>query len=101
MVQWIRIHLPMQETQVQTLIWEDPTCCRASKLMPHNGSALPGGSDGKESTRSAGDLGVTPGLGRPLGGGHGNPLQHSCLENPHGQRCLAGYSPWRCKELSN
>ena len=27
------------------------------------------------------------------GGGHGNPLQYSCLENPHGQRSLAGYSP--------
>ena len=30
---------------------------------------------------------------RPPGGGHGNPLQYSCLENPHGQRCLVGYSP--------
>ena len=28
------------------------------------------------------------------GGGHGNPLQYSCLENPHGQRSLAGYTPW-------
>ena len=28
------------------------------------------------------------------GAGHGNPLQYSCLENPHGQRSLAGYSPW-------
>ena len=27
-------------------------------------------------------------------GGHGNPLQYSCLENPHGQRSLEGYSPW-------
>ena len=26
------------------------------------------------------------------------PLQYSCLENPHGQRRLAGYSPWGCKE---
>ena len=32
------------------------------------------------------------------GRGHGNPLQYSCLENPHGQRSLAGYSPWGCKE---
>ena len=31
-------------------------------------------------------------------GGHGNPLQYSCLENPHGQRSLAGYSSWGCKE---
>ena len=33
------------------------------------------------------------------GGGHGNPLQYSCLENPHGQRSLVGYSPWGYKEL--
>ena len=31
--------------------------------------------------------------------GNGNPLQYSCLENPHGQRSLAGYSPWGHKEL--
>ena len=36
------------------------------------------------------DLGSIPGLGRSPGGGHGNPLQDSCLENPHGQRSLAG-----------
>ena len=41
-----------------------------------------GGSDGKESTCSAGDLGSMPGLGRSPGGGHGSPLQSSCLENP-------------------
>ena len=40
------------------------------------------------------DVGVrSQGLGRHLGGGHGNPLQYSCLENPHGQRSLGGYSP--------
>jgi hypothetical protein len=37
-------------------------------------------------------------LGRSPGGGHGNPLQYSCLKNPHGQRSLAGYSPWGHKE---
>ena len=56
------------------------------------------GSDGKESTCNVGDLGSIPGLGRSLGGGHGNPLQYSCLENPHGQRSLEGYSPWDHKE---
>ena len=30
------------------------------------------------------DLGSIPGLGSFPGGGHGNPLQYSCLENPHG-----------------
>ena len=53
---------------------------------------FPSGSDGKESTCHAKDLGSIPGLGRSLGGGHCNSLQYSCLENPHGQRSLAGYS---------
>ena len=43
---------------------------------------FPGGSDGKESTSNAGDLGSIPGLQISPGGGHGNPLQDSCLENP-------------------
>ena len=59
---------------------------------------FPGGSEGKESACDAGVLGSIPGLGRSPGGGHGNPLQYSCLENPHGQRSLVGYSPWGCKE---
>ena len=58
---------------------------------------FPGGSDCTEATCNAGDLGSIPGLGRS-GGGHGNPLQCSRLENPHGQRSLAGYSPWGLKE---
>ena len=45
-----------------------------------------------------GDLSSVPGLGRSPGGGHGNPLQDSCLENPHGQRSLVGCSPWGHKE---
>ena len=39
------------------------------------------------------DTGLIPGSGRSSGEGHGNPLQYSCLENPHGQRILVGYSP--------
>ena len=54
---------------------------------------FPGGSDSGESAYSVGDLGSIPGLGISSGGGHGNPLQYSCLENPHGQKSLAGYSP--------
>ena len=42
---------------------------------------------------NAGDVSSIPGLGRSLRGGHSNPLQYSCLDNPHGQRRLAGYSP--------
>ena len=43
---------------------------------------FPGGSDGKESACSAGDLGSIPGLGRSPVERNGNPLQYSCLENP-------------------
>ena len=59
---------------------------------------FPGGLDSKESACNEGDLGLMPGLGRSPGGGHGNPLQYYCLENPHGQRSLEGYSPWDDKE---
>ena len=41
---------------------------------------------------------MIPGSGRSPGEGNGNPLQYSCLENPHGQRSLAGYNPWSHKE---
>ena len=43
---------------------------------------IPGGLDGKESACHVGNPGLIPGLGRPPGEGHGNPLQYSCLENP-------------------
>ena len=46
------------------------------------GCGFPGGSDGRESARYAGDPGLIPRSGRPPGGGHSNPLQYSCLENP-------------------
>ena len=39
------------------------------------------------------DAGSIPESGRSPRGGHGNPLQYSCLENPCGQRSLAGYGP--------
>ena len=65
---------------------------------------FPSGSADKESACNAGDTGdlgdpgSIPGSGRSPGGGNGNPLQYSCLENPHGQKSLAGYSPCRHKE---
>ena len=43
---------------------------------------FPGGLDGKESTCNVRDLGLIPGSGWSPEGGHGNPLQYSCLENP-------------------
>ena len=48
----------------------------------------------KNLPANAGDMGSIPGLGRSPGKGNGNPLQYSC----HGQRSLAGYSPWGHKE---
>ena len=65
------------------------SCSRAS---------LVGGSDGKESACNMGGLGSIPVLGRSPEGEHGNPLQYSCLENPHRQRSLAGTVHWGCKE---
>ena len=58
-----------------------------------------GSSAGKQSACNAGDLSSIPWLGRSPGEGHGSPLQYSCLEHPHGQRSLVGYSPWDHKEL--
>ena len=52
----------------------------------------------KESTGNVKDLGSILGLGKSPGGEHGHPLQYSCLESPHGQRSLVGYSPWGHRE---
>ena len=88
--------LAMQETLVQFLAQKNHW--RSDRLPTPGFLGFPGGSDGKESTQNAGDLGLIPGLGRCPGGGHGNPLQDSCLENPHGQRSLADYHPQGHKE---
>ena len=79
----------MQETPVQFLDGEKIPW-RRDELPTPVFLGFPGVSDGKESTHNVEDLGLIPELGR----GHGNPLQYSCLENPHGQRRLAGYNPW-------
>ena len=44
------------------------------------------------------DVGSIPGMGRSPGGGHGNPLPIFLPGESHGQRSLAGYSPWGRKE---
>ena len=44
------------------------------------------------------DAGLSPGSVRAPGEGNGNPLQYSHLENPEGQKSLAGYSSWGHKE---
>ena len=57
-------------------------------------NGFPVNSAGKESACNVDELSSIRELGRSPGGGHGNPLQYSCLKNLHGQRNLAGYSPW-------
>ena len=57
----------------------------------------------KESACNAGDrgdAGLIPGSGRALGGGHGNPLQYSCLENPGGLYSIGSQSRFLLKQLS-
>ena len=58
------------------------TTSRPRKLSSLGSLCFPGGSESKESTCNAGDLGLIPWSGRSLGEGNGTPLQYSCLENP-------------------
>ena len=54
---------------------------------------------GKESAcQDTGETDLIPGSGRSPGGGNGDPLQYSCLENPLDREALAGYSPLGHKE---
>ena len=72
------------------------------EVVAHIHNGFPGGSVVKNppaNAGDAGDVGLILGSGRSPGGGNGNPLQYSCLENPHGQRSLEGYSPLGHKEL--
>ena len=73
---------------------------RLKRLSSSSSSSIPLGASQvvlvvKNPPSNAGDTrdaGSIPGSGRSPGGRHGNPLQYSCLKNPHGQRSLAGYS---------
>ena len=58
---------------------------------------FPGGLDGKQSACSVGDPGLIPGLGRSPGKGNGYQFQPFLLGESHGQKSLAGYSPWVAK----
>ena len=86
------MHKTPVNSWIRKILWK-----RDTLLTPAFRDFL-GGSDSKESACNAGGLGLIPGLGRSPGGGHGNPLQYFCLENPHGQRNLEGYSPCGSKE---
>jgi len=63
---------------------------------------FPGGSVGKKSACNAGDLGLSPGLGRSLGEGNGNPLQYSFWPGEfHVHRSLVCYSPWGSQRVGH
>ena len=65
---------PWSEKIPHTMEQRSPTC--------HKKEGFPGGSVGKEPACNARDPDSVPGLERSLGGGNGNPLKYSCLENP-------------------
>ena len=91
------LRAPILETQ-QSLPWSWGHTLGERIITRQLG--FPGWLSSKESACSAGDtgdVGSVHGLGRSPGGGNSNPLQYSCLR--HGQRSLAGYSPWGHKEL--
>ena len=60
---------------------------------------LPWWLGGKYSTCQCKRRGFDPWVGKIPGGGNGNPLQYACLGKSHGQRSLAGYSPWGRKTV--
>ena len=68
--------------------WLDDSYTERSMFLSPTG--FPSGLDGEESTCNVENLGLNPELGRSTGGEHGNPLQYSRMENPDGQRLLAG-----------
>ena len=86
----------MQETLLQFLLrkirW------RRDRLTTAVFLGFPVGLDGKESSSNAGNLGWIPGLGRGEGRGEWLPTPLFWPGEFHGQRSLAGYSPWGSKE---
>ena len=65
---------------------------------PSHFGGYPGGSVIKNLPANAGDSGSVPGSRRAPGGGHGNPLQDSCLGNPTDRGAWRRYSPWSRKD---
>ena len=93
-VQLVKNSPAMQESRFD--FWVRMFPWRRDRLPTPVFLGFPSGSDSKEYACNVGDLGSIPGLGRSPGGGHCNPLQYSCLENPQGQRSLT--PPWGHKE---
>ena len=84
--QLVKIHLQCGRPWFD--FWVRKFTCRRDRLPTPVFLGFPCGSDGKEPTCNVGNMDSIPGLGRSPGGGHGNLLPYSCLENRHGQRSL-------------
>ena len=101
-LQTVEIHLSqfwmlkVQDGGTHMVEWSSSSCLLRILLVSSHGrrvselcgdlfykgtNPIPGGSNGKEFTCNAGNLGLIPGLGKSPGEGNGNPLQYSCLEN--------------------
>ena len=66
------------------ILWKDPQ--DSETIIYTEAKGFPDGSVVKNLSANAGDLSSIPGSERSPGGGHGNPLQNSCLENPMDRR---------------
>ena len=84
--------LCLQCRRPQFYSWVGKTPWKKDRLPTLVVWGCPCGSVSKESTCNLGDLDLIPGLGRSPGGGHGDPLQYSCLENSQGQKSLVGHN---------
>ena len=81
----------MKVTQLCPILWDPMTSSPGISQVALVVKKLPANVDRR-------DVGSIPRSGRTPGWGHSNPLQYSCLENPHGQRSLVGHSPVGCKK---
>ena len=89
---WVCHSFPSKEQALSAF-----TSGSSHSMLFGNCVVVPGGSAGKVSacnTGDAGNAGLVPGLGRSSGEGNGYPLQYFLPRKFHGQRSLAGYSPW-------
>ena len=92
MRRWDHAFLIEQNRTITSVSIINPWGMNLGKIRLNMG--LPWCSVGNESSFNVGDMSSIPGLGRPSGGGNGNPLHYSCLENPMDRE----YFPWGHKE---
>ena len=93
MVQWLRLHLPLQGAWVPSLVRE---------LRSHLLCGFPGGTSDKQPTCHFGRRqrhGFDPRVGKIPWRRKWQPTPVALSGKSHGQRRLVGYSPWGCREL--